>query len=230
VKKARKAAKAGKKKHSHKEMRKLCGDAAKVAINKLLKEQDVLVTKFAKKWAAKAVDKYPPKIIRAREDDSTPNNFVAPPSIHLFASAKPKAAPKPKAHAKKKAAPKPKAHAKKHTPKPKAHAKKHAPKPKAKAHAKKHAPKPKAKAHAKKPAKAAPKPKAKAHAKKKAAPKPKAKAHPKKAAAKKAHAFKPLPKAHGHHGHRHGHHHHHHHVELFQEAADDVVPEVEPLF
>merc|ERR1712072_1285195 len=126
VKKARRAIKAAKKKVPHKKMRKVCMQAAKKAVNKLLADQDALVLKHAKKWADKSVDKYPPRIIRARDDDK-PNHFTAPPSVHLLLGGGPpaKKAKKAPAHAKKAHAHAKKAHAHaKNAPAKKAHAKK----------------------------------------------------------------------------------------------------------
>merc|ERR1712167_110317 len=110
VKKARRAIKAAKKKVPHKKMRKVCMQAAKKAVNKLLADKDV--------------DKYPPRIIRARDDDK-PNHFTAPPSVHLLLGGGPpakKAKKAKKAPAAKKAPPAKKAPA--HAKKAPAHAKK----------------------------------------------------------------------------------------------------------
>jgi hypothetical protein len=68
--------------HDKHAMRKLSVAAAKVAVNKMMKEQDEQLEKIAKKWTAHAVEKFPPSAVLA-DDDDTPNNFVAPPSIHL---------------------------------------------------------------------------------------------------------------------------------------------------
>merc|ERR1711939_507579 len=80
VKKARKEAKkAGKSKD---EIRTITTAAAKKAVEKLLAEQDELIEKVAQKWTKAAQKKVPAAVVLA-EDDGTPNNFVAPPSIHL---------------------------------------------------------------------------------------------------------------------------------------------------
>merc|ERR1711881_596178 len=44
-------------------VRKLCLEAAKDAVRKVLKEQDALIEKAAKKWATVAIQKYPPAIV-----------------------------------------------------------------------------------------------------------------------------------------------------------------------
>jgi len=80
VKKARAAAK-GKDYSKHK-MRKISVDAAKVAVNKILKEQDALVQKAAKKYTDAAIKKYPPAVQLAKS--GKPNKFTAPPTIHLL--------------------------------------------------------------------------------------------------------------------------------------------------
>merc|ERR1712054_750446 len=68
--------------HDKHALRKLSVAAAKAVVNKMMKEQDEQLEKIAKKWTAHAVEKFPPTAVLA-EDDDTPNNFVAPPSIHL---------------------------------------------------------------------------------------------------------------------------------------------------
>jgi len=69
--------------HDKHAMRKLSVAAAKAVVNKMIKEQDAQLEKIAKKWTAHAVEKFPPSAVLADEEDDTPNNFVAPPSIHL---------------------------------------------------------------------------------------------------------------------------------------------------
>merc|ERR1711918_186398 len=69
--------------HDKHALRKLSVAAAKAVVNKMMKEQDEQLEKIAKKWTAHAVEKFPPSAVLADEDDDTPNNFVAPPSIHL---------------------------------------------------------------------------------------------------------------------------------------------------
>merc|ERR1711998_12765 len=80
VKKARAEAKKNKKSKS--EIRKLTAEAAKTAVELLLKQQDELIEKTAQKSVKAALKKFPPSVFLAEHDD-TPNNFVAPPSIHL---------------------------------------------------------------------------------------------------------------------------------------------------
>merc|ERR1712185_750289 len=82
----------------------MCVNAAKKAVKKLLKEQDDLVEKTAKKWTKLAIKKYPP-LIMVSEHPDRPNHFVAPPMIHLSMDAPPAPAPevKPLKDAKKKA-------------------------------------------------------------------------------------------------------------------------------
>merc|ERR1711907_62316 len=80
VKKARAAAKG--KDYSKRKMRKISVAAAKKAVNLLLKEQDVLIAKAAKKWADAAIKKYPPTVHLAKSNK--PNKFTAPPTIHLL--------------------------------------------------------------------------------------------------------------------------------------------------
>merc|ERR1711904_333730 len=63
-------------------VRKLCLEAAKNAVKQVLKEQDALVEKAAKKWATIAIQKYPPAIVVSSHPDK-PNHFTAPPMIHL---------------------------------------------------------------------------------------------------------------------------------------------------
>merc|ERR1711865_292640 len=90
VKTARKAAKKAGTKGKH-AIRKISVQAAKDAVNKLLKEQDVLVEKTAQKFYKLALKKFPPSVFLA-EDDDKPNVFVAPPSIHLgFGTPEPEA-------------------------------------------------------------------------------------------------------------------------------------------
>jgi len=81
VKKARLAAKKAGTKGKH-ALRKISVKAAKDAVTKLIAEQDALVEKTAQKVYKLALKKYPPSVFLA-EDDDKPNNFVAPPSIHL---------------------------------------------------------------------------------------------------------------------------------------------------
>jgi len=81
VKSARVAAKKAGKTEKH-EIRKVSVQAAKDAVNKLLKEQDELVEGTAQKYYELAIKKYPPSAFLA-EDDGKPNVFTAPPSIHL---------------------------------------------------------------------------------------------------------------------------------------------------
>jgi len=80
VKKARKAAK-GKDYGKHK-MRKISVDAAKAAVHKILKEQEALIEKAAKKWTDAAIKKFPPSVQLAKA--GKPNKFTAPPTIHLL--------------------------------------------------------------------------------------------------------------------------------------------------
>lgn len=80
VKKARAAAK-GKDYGKHK-MRKISVAAAKAAVHKLLKEQDDLIEKSAKKWTDAAIKKFPPSVQLAKS--GKPNKFTAPPTIHLL--------------------------------------------------------------------------------------------------------------------------------------------------
>merc|ERR1712072_651499 len=80
VKKARAAAK-GKDYGKHK-MRKISVDAAKAAVHKLLKEQEALIEKAAKKWTDAAIKKFPPSVQLAKA--GKPNKFTAPPTIHLL--------------------------------------------------------------------------------------------------------------------------------------------------
>merc|ERR1711990_172210 len=56
--------------------------AAKKAVNLMLKEQDALIAKAAKKWADAAIKKFPPPIHLAKSNK--PNKFTAPPTIHLL--------------------------------------------------------------------------------------------------------------------------------------------------
>merc|ERR1711871_638210 len=80
VKKARAAAKG--KEYSKRKMRKISVAAAKKAVNLMLKEQDVLIAKAAKKWADAAIKKYPPTVHLAKSNK--PNKLTAPPTIHLL--------------------------------------------------------------------------------------------------------------------------------------------------
>jgi len=80
VKKARAAAKG--KDYSKRKMRKISVAAAKKAVNLMLKEQDVLIAKAAKKWADAAIKKFPPTVHLAKSNK--PNKFTAPPTIHLL--------------------------------------------------------------------------------------------------------------------------------------------------
>merc|ERR1712196_593230 len=94
--------KAGKHIGKHK-LRRMCVNAAKKAVKKLLKEQDDLVEKTAKKWTKLAIKKYPP-LIMVSEHPDRPNHFVAPPMIHLSMDAPPAPEVKPLKDAKKKKA------------------------------------------------------------------------------------------------------------------------------
>jgi len=80
VKKARAEAKKAKK--SKKEIAKATQAAAQAAVEAELKEQDGLIEKAAQKWYKAAIKEHPPSVFLA-EDDDKPNNFKAPPSIHL---------------------------------------------------------------------------------------------------------------------------------------------------
>merc|ERR1712054_11175 len=80
VKKARAAAKG--KDYSKRKMRKISVAAAKKAVNLMLKEQDALIAKAAKKWADAAIKKFPPTVHLAKSNK--PNKFTAPPPIHLL--------------------------------------------------------------------------------------------------------------------------------------------------
>jgi len=82
VKKARKEA-LKKKITGKSEIRKITSEAAKKAVNKILADQDKMVEKTAQKFLKAAQDKYPAALELADEDDDTPNDFTAPPSIHL---------------------------------------------------------------------------------------------------------------------------------------------------
>merc|ERR1719456_135906 len=82
VKKTRAQLKKSKKHVSKHKVRKLCLEAAKNAVKQVLKEQDALVEKAAKKWATIAIQKYPPAIVVSSHPDK-PNHFTAPPMIHL---------------------------------------------------------------------------------------------------------------------------------------------------
>jgi len=81
--KAKRAEMKKSKKHvSRHKIRKMCDNAAKTAVNKILSEQDALITKSVAKWTKAAIAKYPPRLLRAAPSDK-PNKFTAPPSIHL---------------------------------------------------------------------------------------------------------------------------------------------------
>lgn len=82
VKKARKNALSMGITHKDK-IREVTSSVAKVVVMKLLADQDKLVEKTAKKWTAAAIKKFPPTMLLDDDDDDEPNNFVAPPSIHL---------------------------------------------------------------------------------------------------------------------------------------------------
>merc|ERR1711939_243278 len=82
VKKTRAQLKKSKKHHSKRKLRSLCLEAAKNALKKVLKEQDALIEKAAKKWAHVAIAKYPPAIVVSSHPEK-PNHFTAPPMIHL---------------------------------------------------------------------------------------------------------------------------------------------------
>merc|ERR1711907_420521 len=134
VKKTRAAVKkAGKHIGKHK-LRRMCVNAAKEAVKKLLKEQDDLVEKTAKKWTKLAIKKYPP-LIMVSEHPDRPNHFVAPPMIHLSMDAPPAPEVKPLKDAKKKKAKKAVKKAKKVVKKAKKVAKKEVAKAAAKAKA-----------------------------------------------------------------------------------------------
>merc|ERR1711898_71854 len=81
-KKTRAQLKKSKKHHSKRKLRSLCLEAAKNAVKKVLKEQDALIEKAAKKWAHVAIAKYPPAIVVSSHPEK-PNHFTAPPMIHL---------------------------------------------------------------------------------------------------------------------------------------------------
>jgi len=82
VKKTRADLKKSKKHTSKHKLRSLCLEAAKTAVKNVLKEQDALIEKAAKKWAHAAIQKYPPAIVVSSHPE-TPNHFTAPPMIHL---------------------------------------------------------------------------------------------------------------------------------------------------
>merc|ERR1711903_140271 len=77
VKAKRKELKKSKKHFSRHKIRKLCDEAAKAAVNKILAEQDVLIKKSVAKWTKAAIKKYPPRLLRAAPSDK-PNHFTAP--------------------------------------------------------------------------------------------------------------------------------------------------------
>merc|ERR1711981_914780 len=56
--------------------------AAKAAVHKILKEQEALIEKAAKKWTDAAIKKFPPSVHLAKA--GKPNKFSAPPTIHLL--------------------------------------------------------------------------------------------------------------------------------------------------
>jgi len=101
VKASRKAQKAKGVSGKHK-IRKVAVKAAHDAVNKILKEQDELVEKAAQKFYKAALKKYPPSVFLA-EDDDKPNNFKAPPGIHLSLGGAPEAIPEKQVGASKKA-------------------------------------------------------------------------------------------------------------------------------
>merc|ERR1711881_703939 len=82
VKKTRAALKKSKKHTSKHKLRTACLEAAKTAVRNVLKEQDALIEKAAKKWAHVAIAKYPPAIVVSSPPEK-PNHFTAPPMIHL---------------------------------------------------------------------------------------------------------------------------------------------------
>merc|ERR1711943_162192 len=90
VKKTRAQLKKSKKHHSKRKLRSLCLEAAKNAVKKVLKEQDALIEKAAKKWAHVALAKYPPAIVVSSHPEK-PNHFTAPP-VHKAKKAVKKAA------------------------------------------------------------------------------------------------------------------------------------------
>merc|ERR1712097_112260 len=65
-----------------KKIRDMSKVAARAAVKKLLDEQEELVEKAVDKWAKAAMKKFPPTILLAEHSDK-PNNFAAPPMIHL---------------------------------------------------------------------------------------------------------------------------------------------------
>merc|ERR1712205_88416 len=82
VKKLRASVKKAGKHYGKHKLRRMCVNAAKKAVKKLLKEQDDLIEKAAQKWTKFAIKKYPP-LIMVSENPDKPNNFVAPPMVHL---------------------------------------------------------------------------------------------------------------------------------------------------
>merc|ERR1711939_721130 len=92
VKKTRADLKKSKKHTSKHKMRHHCLNAAKKAVKAVLKEQDALIEKAAKKWAKVAIKKYP-AAIAVSEHPNKPNVFVAPPMVHLSLTGGPPAAP-----------------------------------------------------------------------------------------------------------------------------------------
>merc|ERR1712072_766663 len=82
VKKTRAALKKSKEHTSKHKLRTACLEAAKTAVRNVLKEQDALIEKAAKKWAHVAIAKYPPAIVVSSHPEK-PNHLTAPPMIHL---------------------------------------------------------------------------------------------------------------------------------------------------
>jgi len=122
VKKTRADLKKSKKHLSKHKMRHHCLNAAKKAVKAVLKEQDALIEKAAKKWAKLAIKKYPAAIAVSEHPDK-PNVFKPPPMVHLSLTGGAPSAPahkevkpiKKEKKAAKKAAKKPKKMAKKKT-------------------------------------------------------------------------------------------------------------------
>merc|ERR1711934_56352 len=105
VKKTRAALKKSKKHTSKHKLRTACLEAAKTAVRNVLKEQDALIEKAAKKWAHVAIAKYPPAIVVSSHPEK-PNHFTAPPMIHLSLGGETPAPPAAKKAIKAKKAPK----------------------------------------------------------------------------------------------------------------------------
>merc|ERR1712199_11618 len=120
VKKTRADLKKSKKHLSKHKMRHHCLNAAKKAVKAVLKEQDALIEKAAKKWAKLAIKKYPAAIAVSEHPDK-PNVFTAPPMVHLSLTG---GAPSAPAHKEVKPIKKGKKAAKKAAKKPKKMAKK----------------------------------------------------------------------------------------------------------